>query len=377
MPGLPLGAERGEVESVTSDELLARARFKMPVHACGYNWLDDNSKAATRLANLVETLCKQYRCDQVALVTHSMGGLVARACHLLPGMRDRIAGIVHGVMPASGAAVAYRRCKVGMWDEDLKAALVIGKDGPGVTAVFAQAPGALQLLPTPDYVPHRKSEAWLRICDEQGRLVAYPGTDPYRDIYLRRDRWWGLVREEWLAPKDGQPIGWEDYKRNILLARDFHVDLHDSYHPNTYVFYGDDAEQHSFERVTWQMRPGTAPDGRPRPDAIAASRLGFPDVRDEGRTPLHVGGQRQPRTFGKDTQTSYWELHCLMQDGAGDGTVPGSSGSAPLRRDRQGCIRQQFRLEGFKHEPAFKDEGARQVTLYALVKIAAQARRST
>ena len=77
----------------------------------------------------------------------------------------------------------------------------------------------------------------------------------------------------------------------------------------------------------------------------------------------------------KDTQTSYWELHCLLQDGAGDGTVPASSGSAPLRRDRQGCIQQQFRLKGFGHEPAFKDAGAKQVTLYALVKIAAQARR--
>jgi len=304
-----------------------------------------------------------------------MGGFVTRACQQLPGMKEKIAGVVHGVMPASGAAVAYRRCKVGMSDEDAGAALVIGKDGPSVTAVFAQAPGALQLLPTPDYVPHRKREAWLRICDERGRLVAYPGTDPYRDIYLRRDRWWGLVREEWLAPKDGQPIGWEEYSRNITKARRFHEALHDRYHANSYVFYGDDDTHRSFEHVTWHMRPGTTPDGRPRPNAVSVSRLGFPDVRDEGRSPLHVGGERHEGTFGKDAQTSYWELHCLMQDGGGDGTVPASSGSAPLRRDREGSIRQQFRLKGFAHEPAFKDEGARQVTLYALVKIAAQARR--
>ncbi|MBD8562202.1 alpha/beta hydrolase, partial [Pseudomonas fluorescens] len=164
MPGL--GANlAAQLPSIISDELAARGGYRMPVHACGYNWLDSNEEAASRLAVRIDELMQQYgrNCQQVILVTHSMGGLVARRCGQLPGMADKIAGVVHGVMPAIGAPVAYRRCKVGMRDEDPIAGAVIGPTGQEVTAVFAQAPGALQLLPTQDYAP-----GWLRLIDERG-----------------------------------------------------------------------------------------------------------------------------------------------------------------------------------------------------------------
>lgn len=187
----------------TSQVELKRAKFRMPVDACGYNWLACNTDAAERLRARIEHVVAENngsRCEQVVLVTHSMGGLVARCCARLPGMSERIAGVVHGVMPAVGAAVAYRRCKVGMRDESFVAGLVIGSNGREVTAVFAQAPGALQLLPNAGYRP-----GWLRIqaADGGSRDESQPLEDPYEDIYLRRDRWWGLVREEWLSPRGG------------------------------------------------------------------------------------------------------------------------------------------------------------------------------
>ncbi|MCF5370470.1 esterase/lipase family protein, partial [Pseudomonas sp. PA-4-8C] len=138
MPGL--GANlAAQLPSIISDELAARGGYRMPVHACGYNWLDSNEEAASRLAVRIDELMQQYgrNCQQVILVTHSMGGLVARRCGQLPGMADKIAGVVHGVMPAIGAPVAYRRCKVGMRDEDPIAGAVIGPTGQEVTAVFA------------------------------------------------------------------------------------------------------------------------------------------------------------------------------------------------------------------------------------------------
>jgi pimeloyl-ACP methyl ester carboxylesterase len=48
---------------------------------------------------------------KVILVTHSMGGLVARAC--AKRIPDKIAGVIHGVMPALGAPAAYRRMACG------------------------------------------------------------------------------------------------------------------------------------------------------------------------------------------------------------------------------------------------------------------------
>ena len=381
--GQPFSAEM-PFDAVITDDLLKRGKFWMPVHAVGYNWLASNQQAAKlTLRPAIERIIRDHNkghfsCEQVILVTHSMGGLVARACAQLPGMADKIAGIVHGVMPATGAAVAYRRCKVGMRDEDFGASLVIGKTGQEVTAVFAQAPGALQLLPSKDYRP-----GWLRVLQGPSGVQAWPKSDPYEEIYKVRDKWWGLVKEEWLEPKDGQPIKWDDFKRNVVLAQDFHDQLSGKYHPMTYVFYGADAKQPSFEHVNWRMKPGRAPDSNRPPDIGQVLDMSPQQVRMDGTTPEYVGGQHEVQTYDSpdglitvEYESSYWELHCEMHDGVGDGTVPDSSGRSP--KERGGAnVKQQFRLNGFAHEPAFKNGTAQRATVYAITKIAGAAKIAT
>jgi len=83
-----------------------------------------------------------------------------------------------------------------------------------------------------------------------------PVKDPYEEIYLRRDRWWGLLREEWLAPKDGDAITWKIFAGNIQKAKVFHQDISGSYHPQTYVYYGSEDKHPSFESITWKMTRG-------------------------------------------------------------------------------------------------------------------------
>lgn len=318
----------------------------------------------------------QFSCSQVILVTHSMGGLVARACAQLPDMADKIAGIVHGVMPATGAAVAYRRCKVGMADESYIAGLVIGSTGQEVTAVFAQAPGALELLPSQDY-----RSGWLKIMQDNAPVDTWPKTNPYDDIYLCRDKWWGLVKEEWLSPKDGVPLKWEKFERNITKSQAFHRKISGKYHPNTYVYYGADSKQKSFEAVTWRMRRGLKPDDRLAPSAAQVKDFSAQQVRMDGVSPEYVGGGTEffvspVGMYASTYETSYWELHCEMQDGIGDGTVPQSSGAAPLKGGNAG-VKQQFRLTGFDHEKSYKkSDTARRATLYAITKITGTAKSS-
>ena len=298
MTELPDVAESGyPVDPVKSDELLKRSKSSFPVYAFGYNWLASNKDAATSLKERIEKIIREnnigsVKCTQVILVTHSMGGLVARACSQLPQMAEKIVGIVHGVMPATGAAVAYRRCKVGMRDEDFKAGLVIGSDGKEVTAVFAQSPGALQLLPSESYGP-----GWLEISDPSGKiLTSLPVADPYKEIYLEREKWWGLVCEDWLKPEGGIPIAWNVFKLNILLAQDFHRALAGKYHKKTYVFYGGGSAKESFSKIQWRIKRGSLPlkDG-------AVGVLGIPsmshhDFRTDGSNNRYVGGQSTTRT---------------------------------------------------------------------------------
>ncbi len=362
-----------------SDDLLKRSNFRMPVYACGYNWLASNEKSAERLQTKINKIIAENnvhgrKCEQVIIVTHSMGGLVARRCAISSGMQDKIAGIVHGVMPAIGAAVAYRRCKLGMQEEGAIAGAVIGANGQEVTAVFAQAPGPLQLLPTAEY-----HSQWLKILDAKGVAInIQPVNDPYNDIYLRRDRWWGLVREEWLSPANGQPIVWDVYEKNIAFTKAFHQSIRDKYHPDTYVYYGVEKEYPSFENIEWRMAAGEGLNGSAAPLPHDVGRMGFNQVRDLGTNPGYVGGRPELRASEagrsvRTVETSYWTLHCGMQDGGGDGTVPASSGRSPLEK-ADSCVRQQFRLSGFEHEGAFRNSGAQQVSLYGLVKIASKAK---
>jgi pimeloyl-ACP methyl ester carboxylesterase len=359
-------------------------RFRYPVYAFGYNWLSSNEVAADALSDRIDEVIKEnnrgrYKCSQVILVTHSMGGLVARACIGNPGVTEKVAGVVHGVMPAVGAAVAYRRCKVGMLSEDATTAAVIGMTGQEVTAVFAQAPGALQLLPSSDY-----GKNWLQFRNELGKVSrSLPLSDPYKEIYLVKDKWWGLVNEAWLSPKGGVAINWNVYVRNIALAKSFHEQIAEQYHQNTHVFYGDsDGKCASFENVRWGLKRGLVPTRTGTVLKKPTLELSHQEVREIGITPIYVGGESEVvRSFSStvgttarsEIQTSIWELHCEKQDARGDGTVPAKSGKTPIER-APGRVQKQHALSNIPHEGAFRELSAKQVTRYSIMKISANAK---
>ncbi len=383
MSGLPEIAETGHaVDPVTSDELLKRSKSSFPVYAFGYNWLASNQDAAGALKTRIEKIITEnnvgaIKCKQVILVSHSMGGLVARACSQLPEMDKKIVGIVHGVMPATGAAVAYRRCKVGMRDEDFGAGLVIGSNGREVTAVFAQSPGALQLLPSEDY-----GVKWMQVADPRGKIiVSLPEIDPYKEIYLERRKWWGLIREEWLSPEGGMPIQWRDFVVNIRIAQEFHRALKGKYHKRTYVFYGGGPAKKSFSKILWRIAKGIAPtEPGTAPPIASIPSMANGDLRTDGSNGLFVGGRTETRAVNNvaattvvSIETSHWVLHCGGHDSSGDGTVPSSSGQSPRKNNKLNIL-QQFELDAIQHEPAYRDYPlAQQVTYYAITKLAANA----
>ena len=331
-------------------------KYQFPVHVVGYNWLQSNAVSAGRLKTRIEAITawyrkKKYRCDRVILVTHSMGGLVARYYSEVLGQREKVLGVVHGVMPATGAAVTYKRLKAGT---EGFAGLALGPTAASMTAVVGSAPGPLQLLPSRDY-----GMGWLQIRDGD-RFITLPASDPYSEIYTVRGTWWGLCDDLLLNPLDtGRKTVDRDWNNFEDLIRDevqkFHADLSGKYHSNTYAFYGADEKHRTYGNVRWRQQ--TPP----------LLRGGVPPMADL----LGVRGTYDPASTGQAVRTIHdgkavFAAFVMREaDENGDGTVPVRSGGAPGPHVRA-CVP----FAGVDHEKAYELDATRRFVLHAITRIA-------
>jgi hypothetical protein len=357
------------IEKITEKELEKHANYYYPVYACGYNWLEsceDSAKTLQRRIEQIISFWQQCKCDcqKVILVTHSMGGLVARVC--AKQIPDLILGVIHGVMPALGAPVCYRRvaCGTEKWSPSNGplqnktaecVAEILGERPEATMAVMATAPGALQLLPN-----HLYPKPWLQVCmvsrvnnKDVGRDVVHLPTDNPYDMYRDMESWYRLIDPQLVDPArkyKGEASVKDVVRKAIEKAERFHREVLDTYyHPNTYAFYGADPEQKSFGAVRWVARD-------PGKGAVFTEA----NLRDAARSGYGPSGGRRVRVEGRT------DLHFVpaRQDVAGDGTVPHQSGAGP--RDK---VRQLFEIRGFDHQGAFNDEATLLLTHHLIVKM--------
>lgn len=362
-----LQALKGEAP-LTQDEFELSYRYLFPVYACGYNWLESNVESAKRLGHLIAAVCQRYRienrkCEKVILVTHSMGGLVARHCSEVQGHRNKIFGIVHGVMPAIGAAAVYRRFKAGT-EGALGASLVLGSNAAEMTAVLSSAPGPLQLLPTPEYGNH-----WLTVQDGAQQFSLPSQGDPYGEIYAVRGKWWSMCEDRLINPlnRESDPQKWAaqvdkdwDAFETIINedVRIFHLRIKSKYHPKTHAFFGSHQANMSYGTVTWK--------------STGLSRLivDFREATADDLSQLSTRRTVSAPVVGEPHVSQQRDFFVQTPDEPGDGTVPRRSGVAPQ------ALCESFLQVNVGHEPAFKlTEGADnlracQFTLRAIVKIA-------
>ncbi|QLK60065.1 hypothetical protein GE278_04370 [Enterobacteriaceae bacterium Kacie_13] len=287
--GEDLSAEKGE-EALTEAEVRQSYDILFPLHVFGYNWLQSNADSAQHLDRYIRQVLSIYHgrlaVSKVILITHSMGGLVARHYSENMSGRENILGIVHGVMPDLGSPAAYRRMKTG---ERGVVGAVIGADAANLMPVLAQSPGPLQLLPGRAY-----GTGWLNIHASKG-VMNKPESDPYTEIYLNKSDWWRLCEKELLL--DDTAKEWEKYQDRIInKVQLFIEELKGKYHPNTYAFYGASKKHPSDDHLIWQQIPA------PRP--VFGVPVELPVYR-------HVQGQ-------------IFEL--TSSGGPGDGTVPVRAG---------------------------------------------------
>ena len=348
--------------ALTEDELRqALNGCWFPVHAVGYNWLQSNRESGIYVAERIRRLMADYnnsgfQCEKVIVVTHSMGGLVGRAL-IHPDMgnfNDQVLGMIHGVMPAIGAGAAYRRMRCGFEGNPLSASIP-GNYGDEVTAVLANAPGALELLPTKDY-----GSEWLQVVHRgvQLKCLPKPGGDPYEEIYKLRGKWYGLLREEWIsAAKNIKRAGYDRTAGYLDRAKRFHEAIAGTYHRTCYAHYGADSKRPAWHQVIWAI------DGTAYVDNIEKLKI--------------VDDNRQGQLRTKIVETSaalaslaqrYPQVHIssLMANDPGDQTVPQHSADHQLL---SGKFKGIFHQHGYEHQGSYQDEAALACTLYCLVRI--------
>lgn len=392
--GQALGAMTGE-EALTKQEVALSYRYRFPVFACGYNWLDSNIKSAERLSDKIEKIIARYKkekkkCEKVIIVTHSMGGLVARCCSELlkdrdgVPMREKILGISHGVMPDIGAAATYKRMKTGAEKPPAGglgaqvatwlSAKILGEDAAEMTAVLSSAPGPLQLLPTPEY-----GNGWLKIKDG-GQEYSYPTNgDPYGEIYTVRGKWWSMCEDKLINPlnMESDPTkrraqidkDWKVFADIIIkLVKPFHEKMAGQYHPNTFAFFGSATKFMSYGCVGWSSERN--------PHSPLLRGASWPvDVIEAHAPEIGVGEQLKSerivlaKSSAKDDKREQLRLFTLdPPDENGDGTVPHRSGIAP-----KAAIKSIVQVVA-GHEPAYKEgqevDRVRNFTMRAIVKIA-------
>jgi pimeloyl-ACP methyl ester carboxylesterase len=366
---------KGACEPLTAAEFARLDDYYYPVWACGYNWLESNEQSAQRLVNRIREALDWYarpECHfipegRVILVTHSMGGLVARRAAQLA--EKLVLGVVHGVQPVGGAPVVYRRFRAGTesggsWDiKGGIVATILGGDAAAVTCVMANAPGPLELLPTKHYPP-----GWLRFEREangsyEALAAPLPQADPYEEIYAKRvqDVWWGMIDEtlidpaELAAARDLTPL--DSYDRAIAAARGFHDRLGLYFHPQSYAHYGADKEQVAFGAVRWVTtdRVPQALDATLMTALASDWTVSGKATLGEGeqRLRLHVDNRREPASDADED--------------AGDVTVPGPSGR--LVENGGENVKLVCRMKGFDHQGSYNNPDVLTNVTYCLGKL--------
>lgn len=363
--------------------LKAAADIQYEVWPAGYNWLQSNEDSAREVIKYIEdTVIPHYngKAQKVIIVTHSMGGLVARAMVACHGYNN-IYGIIHGAMPATGAPASYKRVRAGF--EVRAEKKILGRDAVDTVAVMAFARGLMELLPTGDY---NDGQPWLFVRDKTTgkKLLNLPKSCPYEEIYTS-EKWWALVPQSndnlfdpanLIGPKKTQKNKvWdneEDSLRNrfyeiIYFVQSFHKKIEKKYHNKTYVHYCVEAKSESL--LTWGGLEWVSTD---LTELNLESAKLTKDDRDakiqlNDKYQLIVGNKYHP----------------------GDGTVPVYSSSAPRGKpgvlgafahgQNSGALNRYCKegafnsTAGYGHQDAYTDKAGRTVyaTLYSLIRLSA------
>jgi hypothetical protein len=358
------------------DDLKKVANCWYPVHAMGYNYLKSNADSAKTIADRIRGLVQGYqkrgfKCNEIIIITHSMGGLVARALihpkygNLLNDHTVKVLGIYHNVMPTLGAAAAYRRMRFGFLEKPgIKAEIfadIVGIDGENATAILANAPAPLELLPATGY-----GQDWLKVVDGTGRTIrSWPSAteNALKDIYLKpQNNWWRLINPDWVNPgkvsfENGGGI--TRVQQRLMMAYAFLDTIEKTFHPTQcYASFCVSNEHKSYGNLTFKIANAD----------ISDSRLVSLPPADTWK----LLSDDKKGTLTVQAGTRVLTLTLQPPDAPGDETVPAERSAHKIT----GTLFPHGKAKGtgYEHQDSYASPFVLGSMLYSIIKIATTAK---
>ena len=205
-----------------------------PVYVCPYDWRKDITDIAGKeVKDVYDTIKKDQGTDEIIIITHSMGGLVAREfLRQNEQAAQKIRGVIHGVQPAAGAVqfYAYFKCGtqklLGISPTDLVLKGILGRKKRDFAALCCDIPGAIELAPTSNTGEHQ----WL---NWDAELEQKYGIEVQKDkifsCYEDKSGILGLTAQDFDKTVNDLII------ENIEKAKTFHEDLQTFRHERTHT----------------------------------------------------------------------------------------------------------------------------------------------
>lgn len=300
-----------------------------------------------------------------------MGGVLARALihpdygNLLNDQTVKVLGMYHSAMPTLGAAAAYRRTRFGFLEKEGKKAEyfaeIIAIDGQHATAILANTPGPLELMPAAAY-----GKDWLKVVDGCGRTIrSWPQAEENAldSIYLQpQGNWWRLINPDWVNPGNVRYLdggGIENVRRRLKSANAFLDAIATTFHPtHCYASYCASNEHKSYGNLVFKVTNPEVWDSRTMTLPPADTWKLLTDDK-KGTLTVQAG-------------TRVLTLKLQPGDAAGDETVPAERSACKIT----GTLFKHGTTKGggYEHQGSYAHPHVLTSMLYSIVKIATTAK---
>ena len=441
----PLSEQQSSAESqkMLAEWLKKVVNYQFPVYICGYNWLRDNAESGTGyssrsleyleskkedgtnfpfgpsdLNSRIQRALEECNSEQFLILTHSMGGLVTRAYAKQatsdePGKTknaDKICGIFHNVMPATGSPAFYKRLRAGFSNEppprrfyerfmptlwlsalkELGFAGVLGFTSRATSPILLNSPGAMQLTPWPNYTPRRFSgdnvsdpNAWLHVADHEGDNIRFSFNT--EELYQNHDKWFGLWPTKPKNLNDGQqeeqidrinfnPNGAKTiFQKGRTDAQIFNDNFgavkvfqrgHATYYltddNKTRISLCDSKDHLTWDTIKW-VSDRNFPEDLTKQELIEAVLTKPKDSGSRGTVKMKLRGEDY-----------FLHLTEKKRTDRGDGTVPTASGEAPITQGffarKDVLVTGDKNVGGYEHGSSYNFDETRHDALFAVLE---------